>query len=157
MSYLFPSIPEKKEVKIIMTNRIITDKTVLERLNSLIMESSFSCSYFQNKTGMPYYDDCMSNPDYFRKNKKVTCQIVEMTPVEYFRESARMHNLTYNQEIDRLDPSNVEAIMQKMKEGTKYYMPVLDYIYNSQEGAHRVWAVKQLGCQKVPVLVVKLV
>jgi len=107
------------------------------------------------------------------KGKKIN--IVDMTPDEYIKESAKLFNISPKileknrientagfggQElIDKLKNS-MKQIMEgkKLKLGNDEYdsfAPVALYANKQQEGLHRAIAAKQLGIKKIPVIVEK--
>jgi hypothetical protein len=111
-----------------------------------------------DKTGMPYYDQLLKLPDYYRTNKGVTGRIVMMTPMDYMQRVANMHRSTPEREEISLSQKHLAEYTKMIKEGTEFEMPVLDYAYGSrgtQEGRHRAIAARDAGITKIPVLIVE--
>jgi hypothetical protein len=112
-----------------------------------------------DSTGMPTPDDIIwDDPDYHRRRKGVTGEVVYMSPevyilkcIEGFRsqgETADIRNGRYDEKIDKY--------ADMMRSGTKFNMPMLDYRNGfSQEGLHRAYAAQKAGIEKMPVAVLK--
>ena len=112
--------------------------------------------YFKkDSTGMPFYDEMIDNPDYYREKKGFDSKIVMMSPAEYMKGSAKIHKSTYSAQVDNLDSDRIIEIADKIKSsGSKMPILVLDYARNDQEGRHRSQIAKKLGLTEVPVLVI---
>jgi hypothetical protein len=110
---------------------------------------------FQSKTDLSLYDNLLKNPDYFRKNKGMDGHVIMMTPEGYMQICAMIQKISIQREYDMIDDKQVELLLNKVKTGTKMFLPVIDYIAKTQEGRHRAMVAKKLGLEKMPVLVVK--
>ena len=84
--------------------------------------------------------------EYMKEAKKLVGAIFYMTPQEY---------------LDRIPhseatPSSIEYMKSKIERGEKLPMPWLDYSGSrlSQEGRNRAYLAKELGIEKIPVLVI---
>tara|TARA_R110000751_G_C13525788_1_gene453285 strand:- start:42 stop:584 length:543 start_codon:yes stop_codon:yes gene_type:complete len=132
---------------------------------SKIPASAKSFGVFKDKTNMPHYDEMLNQPhkaEYFAKEKGRTHNVVEMTPAEYMYQSmltresrGTKHHQGLLGEKSRLNMNRVGEYQKKMQDGTKFDMPVLDFQKMSQEGAHRALAARQMGVEKIPVMVVQ--
>ena len=112
--------------------------------------------YFKkDSTGMPFYDEMIDNPDYYREKKGYDSKIVMMSPTEYMKSNAKIHKSTYSAQVDNLDQDRIVEIADKIKSsGSKMPILVLDFARNEQEGRHRSQIAKRLGLTEIPVLVV---
>lgn len=117
-------------------------------------------------TGVPYYDDLIRNPKYFRLNKGVEGKIEYMTPMEYFEACADGFNKRgaatwVNEEIRQVSSDRIFNKLKNVLENdkVKLTLPYLNYSDNGfeQEGRHRMYLAMQLfgEDEKFPVLVVK--
>ena len=116
----------------------------------------------------------LSYPKYAAlKGKKI--DIVDMTPDEYIKESAKLFGTTPKSlEKGRIENTKLyggQELIDKIKNSMKQIMegkkvkfgndeydgfaPVALYAYKQQEGLHRAIAAKQLGIKKIPVIVEK--
>ena len=128
------------------------------RFSDYINESQVWKYFKKDSTGMPFYDEMIDNPDYYRERKGYDSKIVMMSPAEYMKGSAKIHKSTYTAQVDNLDPDRIAEIADKIKSGgSKMPMMVLDYARNEQEGRHRSQIARKLGLPEVPVLVVNKV
>jgi len=110
---------------------------------------------FKSVTEIPYYDEMLKNPDYFRKSKGLVFRIEVMSPDEYMRRIAEMHNVPVSREWEHIDASSVNYLLKQVQEGKALPMPVIDYSRNLQEGRNRIAVAKKLGVKKVPVMIVE--
>lgn len=107
-------------------------------------------------TGMSFYDDFLDSSlaDYLRNTKHKEGYIAEMSPVEYLECCADIFDSTLESQIYSTKRNNIEKYAAKMKQGTKFYMPVLNYADKTQEGRHRAQAAYLAGIKSIPVLIV---
>lgn len=115
------------------------------------------------RTDMPYYDNMLAKPEYFRKNKGAAFKIVSLTPDEYEKAIEKGFNATHGgtERIqDRITEKYVNEYAQAMKDGAKFPLPVIEYQWNrdhlsfTQEGHHRAASARKLGLAKIPVMIV---
>jgi hypothetical protein len=129
--------------------------------------------YFdESKTDMPTYDDWLKGGEgareYVRKNKGKEFDVESMSPFKYIYEAMknrssrdlaldkfRKYNRGLSGEKERLDPALIEKYKKMMREGVKFSMPVIDFTTKNQEGAHRVFAAKELGEKNIPVMLIR--
>lgn len=111
------------------------------------------------KTGMSYYDELLTNPEYMRKRKNLVGEIVYMTPTEYFKGCAEIFNSTVERQISqtRADKSTFDHLMTVLTRHKKMFpIGFLNYAQNGQEGRHRMLAAAEYAGweTKQPVLVI---
>lgn len=124
--------------------------------DSYLNESSDVWRYFNKKTNMPFYDGIYANPGYHKGAKKLEAEIVIMTPAKYYQEGGKLHKQTPFSQENMVDLQHVDNIIKSIKEtGSKMNLPMLDYVYMTQEGRHRAKIAMKLGLKEIPVLVVK--
>lgn len=107
---------------------------------------------------IPNIYDYARDPDYFRANKDIDFEIVEMSPDEYVSEAARILAAdSRNSEADQIiaqrsaDTERIKWIQDKMEAGEPFQIGYLDYKSGGQEGFHRALAAKNLGMETIPV------
>lgn len=106
-------------------------------------------------TDMPFYDNLLKNPDYYKRAKGLMGQIVRISPELYFALCAVMRkekNLTG--ELSALLPEYIDKYAKAMRAGDKFPIPVLELLTNQQEGRQRVAAAQKIGLKEIPVLLV---
>jgi len=113
-------------------------------------------------TGMPYYDEMLAKPEYFREQKGRIAKVTYMSPDEYLRKSYELHrekarehgkDFTFEEYMSgAVYPELVNEYTDKMRKGEEFPMPVIDYALGDQEGRHRAVAAKELGIKKIPVM-----
>lgn len=107
--------------------------------------------YFQNTTGVPYAEEARQHGRAY---------VAMMSPKEYLMRCAfdifADYNTTYDNQIETLDPEAVAKYTEEMANGTKYFMPYLNYknAVLGQEGRHRAAAAYNLGVEEIPVLII---
>lgn len=109
---------------------------------------------FKLKSDLPLFQDMMENPAYFERRKGMTFEIEQMSPDAYFSEIRKfMHSpMTF------VDMKIVHKYADMIREGKDFYIPHIEYFADgdaSQEGRHRVLAMKELGVKRIDVLIVK--
>ena len=112
------------------------------------------------KTGMSFYNQFFTDPDYMEEYKNLKHKIIELSPKEYFRECARIFNSTYENQInqtkaDKQTLAHLKEVLQKYKK--TFPITFLNYAENSQEGRHRMYVVGELlgWDKKFPVMIVE--
>lgn len=104
---------------------------------------------FQFDTGIPYYNELRDKG----------AKIVEMTPKQYLQECAHriFRNTTYENQVlvGMADTKVLKDLMKKIQNGTKMYLPYLNYKDDQQEGRHRAMAAMLLGIEKIPVMLIE--
>jgi hypothetical protein len=103
-------------------------------------------------TGMPWYDNMLANPKYFREFKGVVGEVVDMAPSSFLEKLEHM----FGRPVEGTSiPELVERYAKDIsKKGTNYPMPVLDYAENLHEGRHRALAALKARIKTIPVFVV---
>lgn len=122
-----------------------------------ILESVYGEKVFNVKdTDIPIYNNMLKKPDYFKNNKRREFNIERMTPDEYMRKSADIHNSSVSNEMRAIDEDIVEEYADLMEGGEEFPMPFLDFADGYQEGRHRVLAFKRVADKgsKLPVMVI---
>ena len=112
------------------------------------------------KTGMSFYNQFFTDPDYMEEYKNLKHKIIELSPKEYFRECAKIFNSTYENQInqtkaDKQTLAHLKEVLQKYKK--TFPITFLNYAENSQEGRHRMYVVGELlgWDKKFPVMIVE--
>jgi len=133
-------------------------------------------TFTDKDTGMPFYNTFLNTSpvgrekngkDYMEKNKGKRSQIIEIPPMVYLEATVQGFNVSSGEnagdiekKIDNMrDSEQYAEVLQKMKDGTKFHMPVLEYdgsrdISFTQEGRNRALAAHDLEEETIPVLVV---
>jgi len=106
-------------------------------------------------TDMPYYDNLLKNPEYYRREKGLIGEIVRISPEVYFSLCAVMREeKNLKGELSALVPEYIDKYAKAMRAGDKFPIPVLELLRNEQEGRQRVAAAQKIGMKKIPVLLV---
>lgn len=106
-------------------------------------------------TDMPYYDNLLKNPDYYKRAKGLIGEIVFISPELYFALCAVMRKKKDLQgELRALIPEYIDKYAGAMLTGDKFPIPVLELLTNRQEGRQRVAAAQKIGMKEIPVLLV---
>lgn len=111
-----------------------------------------SCDIFTRTTRRPDYDDTLNDVTP-RIMKDLTGTIVKMSPDEYFQKCATLQRTTVERQYSYIDPNRVDALMEKINANIKVDIPMIDFINNFQEGRHRAYVAKKLGCEQIEVAV----
>lgn len=120
---------------------------------------------FTERTGISFYDNLFDKPDYMRDHKNLVGEIKYMTPLEYYKECAKIFsNDKHFVSIDDLknqrsrDAKIIEELTDIVtKYKTRLYLPYLNYAEKEQEGLHRMLAVANIfgwAEEKFPVLII---
>lgn len=111
-----------------------------------------SCDIFTRTTRRPDYDDTLNDVTP-RIMKDLKGTIVKMSPDEYFQKCATLQRTTVEKQYSFIDPNRVDALMEKINANVKVDIPMIDFINNFQEGRHRAYLAKKLGCEQMEVAV----
>jgi len=111
-----------------------------------------SCDIFTRTTRRPDYDDTLNDVTP-RIMKDLKGTIVKMSPDEYFQKCATLQRTTVEKQYSYIDPNRVDALMEKINANVKVDIPMIDFINNFQEGRHRAYLAKKLGCEQMEVAV----
>lgn len=112
------------------------------------------------KTGVSFYNQFLSDPDYMEEYKNLKHKIVELSPEQYFEECAKIFNSTYDSQINQTKADkqvlvHLKEVLQKYKK--TFPLTFLNYAENSQEGRHRMYVVGELlgWDKKFPVMIIE--
>lgn len=116
---------------------------------------------FMNSTGVSDYDSLLDprEKEYYRTKKNRIGYIEYMTPDEYIEQCAEYgfkDPTTYERLVSgrRNDKGSMEWLRNYLEQGNQFYMPYLNKADRRQEGLHRSLIAKDLGIEKIPVLVI---
>lgn len=123
---------------------------------ALILEEFYSGDlYFDMDADSSYYNTILRKPGYALWVKGELGKIKYMTPDEYFTSCGKMQHTTALEQESYVEKSRAEGYMQKMVDGEKFPIPIIDYSSKRQEGRHRSYAIKLIDPTiKMPVLLV---
>ena len=139
-------------------------KYILASTEVDIDTSMFDGTPIAPDTGMSLYNDFLNQKDleYRREHKNRDGEIVMMTPDEYFQQCSQ-YGFGHFVSVDKLksqrraDSGSLDALKQRLEDGKKFWLPVLNKADGSQEGLHRMMVLGDLygwNSKKYPVLVV---
>lgn len=127
-------------------------KSYFKKLNSLNENVNF---YYNNNTGMSFYNDLLKDKEYMFWVKGLVGDLYYMTPDKYFKKCADMQKTTVKEQLKYVDEKLAKEYKEKMLDGEKFPVLIIDYSDNSQEGRHRAFASKMIDpSTEIPVLVV---
>ncbi len=113
------------------------------------------------KTGMSKYNNFLNEQDkkYMEESKGLVGEIKQISPKEYFEESAKIFNSTFEKQKSGIasEKSRINMLKEVIQTKKKQFpMPFLNYAEKSQEGRHRMYVAGELfgWDKKFPVLVV---
>lgn len=91
--------------------------------------------------------------EYLHNGQGVIC---EMTPKEYLERCAYeiFDDATIESCVSAIDEEIARGYAKKMRDGTKFHLPYLNYKQGGQEGRHRAYAAYLCGIDKIPVLII---
>ena len=107
------------------------------------------------KTGMPFYDSMIKEPECFEEEKKLMFEIKNITTLEYFELSAEAHKSTVTREYLMISHNNIKNIKDWIDKGNKLPIPVIDFVTGIQEGRHRAVIADLEGLKSIPVMLIK--
>lgn len=108
-----------------------------------------------DKTGASMYDQWMKNPDYARNKKGVNLRVEWMTPDDYLQRSSDLQGVKLERTMQMIDKGSQEYLKQQIESGKQLDMPYLDYKRKNQEGRNRAFLAKEMGQQRIPVLIIE--
>lgn len=113
----------------------------------------------ETKTGVSFYNQLLTDPDYMIQNKNLVGKIDYMSPIKYFEECGKIFNSSKEVQIqqtsrDTKTLKHLEDVLLVYKK--TFPLTFLNYAENTQEGRHRMYVVGDLlGWEnKYPVLLV---
>ena len=114
------------------------------------------------KTGIPFYNQFLTDPDYMEEYKNLKHSIIKISPDKYFEECAWIFNSSKQAQISqtRRDKKILEHLKDVLLKYKKTFpLTFLNYAENSQEGRHRMYVVGELlGWDKeFPVMIINWV
>ena len=106
---------------------------------------------------MPYYDQMLKNPNYFKKAKGKKFTVKLMSPDQYIQAVARQQKTSTGFQYEHIHPKLVQKYKKLTLSGSPMPMLTIENTKDAhtQEGRHRAMVAKELGVKKVPVMVVK--
>ena len=135
---LYPHVPKRKEP--LFPYRHAGDVTI---------------NWDLKKTDLPYYDNMLKDPEYYKRAKGVVGKIEWMSPKSYLAKVAKLLGTTPSRTLIWVDPILAERYAGQMEAGDVFPIPVINYDLSEQEGRHRAWAAHYLKAKEIPVLVVR--
>jgi len=108
-------------------------------------------SWQYERLGEYYPDGPLVGREYQMKRKGYEAHVEMMNPNDYYRITGRP--------AWKLEQKRIDAVKEDALKGEKISMPWLQfeegkYVPGQQEGHHRIWAARELGAEKVPVVMV---
>lgn len=125
---------------------------------ALILEEYYkSDQYFDlSDAGSTYYNDALKKTDYMFWVKGILGKIVYMTPDQYYILDAKIHNTNATTITHHIFKDTALEYKNRMLDGEKFPIPVLDFYQKTQEGRHRTYAIKMINAElEMPVLIIK--
>lgn len=106
-------------------------------------------------TDTGYYDMVLNKPEYAFWVKGLDGELEWMTPMQYYKECASMQKTSVNDQIRYVNKKTSEEYKEKMLDGEKFPVLIIDQDHKTQEGRHRAFAVHSINPEeKIPVLIV---
>ena len=125
------------------------------KLRALFENFTSAASAFSlSTTEMPYYDNMLRNPEYFRDEKGVSFRISKnQSPAKYIEQCANARNTTREQLLANREQALIDKYAAAMQAGEKFPLPVIDYTRGfTQEGLHRAFAAEQINLSTMPYM-----
>ena len=115
------------------------------------------CEYFDFSDIGDRYSGLM-HPVYYILEKGETHELKHISPRQYIHNIARgFGNLSYDDAIAHVNQDNVKKYAEAMKRGDKFPVGYYREGDGGQEGRHRALALMNVGCEEMPVVVIKKV
>lgn len=109
-------------------------------------------------TGMSEYNDMLNADIRFKEylfvEKLTVFRMAWISPHTYFEECAKMRTGDVLKEYNMVEKELVQEYKNKVFQGSKMPLPMLDYRTDIQEGRHRAKVAMGLGISRMPVLIV---
>jgi hypothetical protein len=132
--------------------KIQLTESQIKKIFKVHLREDSSCDIFTNTTRRPDYDDVL-NDITPRILKDLTGTIVKMSPDEYFQKCAQLQRTTVEEQYSYIDQRRVDSLIKKITSNIKVDIPMIDFVNNFQEGRHRAYVAKKLGCEQINVVV----
>ncbi len=117
------------------------------------IQSCDCCKYFDMNSLSRY--DGLENPMYFIFEKGEMSQIKYIEPKQYIYAVARGFGVSYDDALLHVNQDNVNKYVADMKKGDKFPIGYYKDGEKSQEGRHRAMALISIGCNIMPVVVIR--
>jgi hypothetical protein len=117
------------------------------------IESCECCKYFDMNSTNRY--EGLENPLYFIFDKGEMTQVKYIEPKQYIYAVARGFGVSYDDALSHVNYDNVKTYVEDMKKGDKFPIGYYKDGEKSQEGRHRAMALMSIGCNKMPVVVIR--
>lgn len=141
-----------------LTDEEIDEKIRQKNLKRIALRRANPKPFDASTTDMPMYDDMLKDPEY-AKQKGHSFEVEWMRPDDYIQQSAEGFGSSYNRlQQTRMDTGKVGEYAGLLRSGHTFPMLVLHTTGDkrfTQEGLHRAFAAKEVGFEKVPVMIVK--
>lgn len=105
-------------------------------------------------TNIPFFDECLHDPEGCRKYRNVCFDIVLMPWYDFMTIAAETAGLTFKKMVGAVDIVLASRYAKMMKNGVKFPLPVLRVDTSYHEGRHRIIAARLNGYECSPVMLV---
>ena len=127
--------------------------------NKIIFEESATkdtcdcCKYFDSNSYENY--DGLQNPLYVMLSKSKLFQIKYIKPKQYLYSVATGFGVSYDDSMMHVSQERIEKYVQDMKNGDKFPIGYYEENKPNQEGRHRAAALLEIGCEIMPIVVLR--
>ena len=111
------------------------------------------CKYFDTNSYENY--DGLTHPLYTIINKSKSFSINYIAPKQYLYSIARGFGVSYEDSMMHVSKEKVQKYVNDMKNGDKFPIGYYEDNKPNQEGRHRAVALLEIGCQSMPIVVIK--
>ena len=132
------------------TKNIIIEMLFKENQN---IDTCDCCKYFDTNSYDNY--DGLTHPLYTIINKSKSFSIKYIDPKQYLYSVARGFGVSYEDSMMHVSNEKVQKYINDMKNGDKFPIGYYEDNKPNQEGRHRAAALLEIGCQTMPIVVIK--
>lgn len=133
-------------------------ETFLQEIRDLFLEVTDDapcdcCKYFDYDS-LRYFSG-LEKPLYFMVAKRSQEQLKYINPKQYIYAIARGFGVSYDDTIAHVRWEDVDKYAEMMKSGSKAPIGYYREGESGQEGRHRALAAMKLGCEQIPIVVIR--
>lgn len=146
----------KENIKKLLRENLINNEFLKESIlfkENENIDSCDCCKYFDTNSYSNY--DGLTHPLYTIINKSKSFSIKYIDPKQYLYSVARGFGVSYEDSMMHVSDEKIKKYVNDMKNGDKFPIGYYEDNKPNQEGRHRAVALLEIGCQTMPIVVIK--